>query len=324
MSFLARLIGSPATDNRGSSDKWDAGDDIYPTDVDLGLKIFSNPSNPTVDIVFVHGLTGNCEKTWTHQNGTLWPRDLLGPDFPTARILTFGYDADVVKIWGPASSNQICDNGKTLAFALLDCRVDCPTRPIIFAAHSLGGIVCESALLLSEKRGTLRSVFTSTYGVIFMGTPHHGSSLARWGHTVARYMGTFRSTNADLVGSLRLGNSELGQIAEDFQHLIRREDVRMMVFCFYETLPIHGVGKIVEQFSAVLSAYDNLPLDADHRSMTKFTGSNAALKQEGLDRSNRYMSRPQEPRGGIVFSGSITGRNVVTGLTGENINLAFK
>jgi hypothetical protein len=155
-----------------------------------------------------------------------------GPDFPTARILTFGYDADVVKIWGPASSNQILDNGKTLAFALLDCRVDSPTRPIIFAAHSLGGIVCESALLLSEKRVTLQSVFASTYGVIFMGTPHHGSSLARWGHTVARYMGTFRSTNADLVGSLRLGNSELGQIAEDFQHLIRREDVGMMVFCF--------------------------------------------------------------------------------------------
>jgi hypothetical protein len=112
-------------------------------------------------------------------------------------------------------------------------------------------------------------------------------------------------------------------------------------------LPIHGVGKIVEQFSAVLSAYDNLPLDADHRSMTKFTGrtdpgyrkvhgllrrwlrdcasgSNAALKQEGLDMSNRYISKTREPRGGTVFSGSITGRNVVTGLRGENINLTFR
>ncbi|KLJ05394.1 hypothetical protein EMPG_11111 [Blastomyces silverae] len=279
----------------------------------------------------------------------MWPRDLLAPDFHTARILTFGYDADVMKVWEPTSSNQILDNGKALAFAVLAHRQDdAATRPIIFVAHSLGGIVCESALLLCEKRGTLRSVFTSTIGVIFMGTPHHGSSLAGWGHNFARYLGAFRRTNAELVGSLRLGNSELGQIAEDFQHLIRREDVRVRVrvFCFYETLPMHAVGMVVERFSAVLSAYDNLPLDADHRNMTKFDstanpgyrkvhglltrwladcepGSNAALNNpESPDRSKKDTCRAQEPRGGIVFNGNITGHNVVTGLSGD-INLTF-
>lgn len=47
-------------------------------------------------IVFVHGLTGDREKTWTFA-GTVdpWPKILLSDDIPRSRILTFGSDADV-------------------------------------------------------------------------------------------------------------------------------------------------------------------------------------------------------------------------------------
>ena len=45
-------------------------------------------------IVAIHGLNGHREGTWTADNGTLWLRDLLPLDLPTARILTYGYDAD--------------------------------------------------------------------------------------------------------------------------------------------------------------------------------------------------------------------------------------
>lgn len=52
------------------------------------------------------------------------------------------------------------------------------SRPILFIAHSLGGIIIKQALLLSkESRATneadLRSIFQSTIGIIF-GTPHQG------------------------------------------------------------------------------------------------------------------------------------------------------
>jgi hypothetical protein len=42
-----------------------------------------------VDIVFVHGLYGGRQKTWTKREWTtLWPRDLLSKDVEIARIMT--------------------------------------------------------------------------------------------------------------------------------------------------------------------------------------------------------------------------------------------
>lgn len=50
-------------------------------------------------VFFIHGLTGNRENTWSYQNGCFWPRQILPVGFPTARIRTLGYDADVARIW---------------------------------------------------------------------------------------------------------------------------------------------------------------------------------------------------------------------------------
>jgi pimeloyl-ACP methyl ester carboxylesterase len=74
-----------------------------------------------------------------------WVRDLLPLDLPNARILTYGFDADVVRAIQRTSSNSIRDHGKSLAndLALDRLRNHASHRPIIFVAHSLGGLVCE-------------------------------------------------------------------------------------------------------------------------------------------------------------------------------------
>lgn len=94
--------------------------------------------------IFIHGLTGNRESTWTDEkSGTFWPLDLLPASLPTARIMTFGYDADIVNAIDVASSNTLRDHGKSLAHALTYERMEAEERPVIFVAHSLGGLVCE-------------------------------------------------------------------------------------------------------------------------------------------------------------------------------------
>jgi hypothetical protein len=49
-----------------------------------------------VDIVAVHGLGGDAYSTWTHDNGTLWLRDSLLMDLPSAQVFTYGYDSTFV------------------------------------------------------------------------------------------------------------------------------------------------------------------------------------------------------------------------------------
>ncbi|KAH3938661.1 hypothetical protein HBH98_243260 [Parastagonospora nodorum] len=59
-----------------------------------GLQVVAEGTNPTVDIVAVHGLNGHREKTWTAGSGVNgvdsinWLRDLLPHDLPNARILS--------------------------------------------------------------------------------------------------------------------------------------------------------------------------------------------------------------------------------------------
>ena len=97
-------------------------------------------------IIFVHGLTGNRETTWTDKaSGVFWPAHLLKNDVPKTRILTFGYDADVVHFWAMASQNRIRNHATNLvnALAQLRERTDTEERPILFVTHSLGGLVFE-------------------------------------------------------------------------------------------------------------------------------------------------------------------------------------
>ena len=84
-----------------------------------------------MDIVFVHGLGGTSHGTWT-KDGVLWPRDLLSKEKFSSRIMTWGYDADVMKFFGsPVSQANIQDHAQSLLWdleheRLEDYQVDSP------------------------------------------------------------------------------------------------------------------------------------------------------------------------------------------------------
>jgi hypothetical protein len=69
-----------------------------------------------------------------------WPADLLPDVCPKARIMTWGYDTRVTKFMTDAvNKNDIFSHSKDLLFALQRERI--LDRPLIFVAHSLGGII---------------------------------------------------------------------------------------------------------------------------------------------------------------------------------------
>ena len=86
----------------------------------LGLTTVHRPSlgeSATANIVFVHGLGGGSEHTWS-KNGVLWPRDLLPeqPPFRETNVHIFGYDSNFKK----SSTLNIHDFSKSLLNNLLN------------------------------------------------------------------------------------------------------------------------------------------------------------------------------------------------------------
>ncbi|KAJ5566730.1 uncharacterized protein N7459_010112 [Penicillium hispanicum] len=240
-----------------------------------GLQVLAEGTNPVIDIVAVHGLNGHRETTWTAgngDNGINWLRGLLPEDLPNARIFSWGYDANTSD--SKVSCQYIHNHAANLVSDL--CRAN--ERPIIFIAHSLGGIVVKSALLHSDSARQLtlehrRSIRISIYGIIFMGTPHQGSPGASFAKILARIASLFVSTSDRLLQDLRQGSSWLqlqlmqyGQISNDFETIYAYEQ--------FTTWIIGREIMIVPRESAVGPEAENaLPvvIHRDHISMVKFS-----------------------------------------------------
>jgi protein SERAC1 len=96
-----------------------------------------------IDIVALHGLNGNWERTWQHTTKSggkvLWLRDFLPKQIPHARIMSLGYNS-VLQF-----SKSVADIGtfaeQLLAALVAKRRGRAARRHIIFVCHSLGGIV---------------------------------------------------------------------------------------------------------------------------------------------------------------------------------------
>lgn len=95
-----------------------------------------------------------------------------------------GYDADVDS-FGSASQSTINQYAGSLLSDISDQReaAECYRAPIIFIAHSLGGIIVKAAMNTSAAtEGTrLKHVAPATSAICFLGTPHRGSTSASLG-----------------------------------------------------------------------------------------------------------------------------------------------
>lgn len=94
----------------------------------------------------------------------------------------------------------------------------------------------------------LHSIVDCTHGILFMGTPHAGSALASWAYMLALTVGAVKQTNTDIVGVLRTDSEVLARIQADFHAMLRTKNRgstdKIRITCFYEELPVPGVGMV--------------------------------------------------------------------------------
>lgn len=249
-----------------------------------GIDVWVPCEDAVIDICFIHGLTGSRDSTWTAKGETEpWPKRFLPTELEElkARILAYGYDAYPVR-WGMASTKRLTEHAESFLGALTAnrARAKASNRPLIIVAHSLGGLVAKEAVILSKNSPEthLKTVFHMTKGIVFMGTPHTGSPIAKWAHLPAEIFGMVKSTNADLLRVLKMDDEMLNSVNTMFGYILRimREDrqespKKIECTCFFETVGYPGaVGVIVPRASATFDFDPAYGIDANHSDMVKF------------------------------------------------------
>jgi len=172
-----------------------------------------------------------------------WPLQLLVPSLihTPANVIVYGYNADVAS-WTKDSSpseNFIYQHAQDLVTSLTTHRRDAGTarNPIIWVCHSLGGILLKRALLYSNDLRDpdleiQRSIYISTYGIIFLGTPHTGSSLAPWARVLQAMSGAlpkkFLDSEPVLLKTLKKDNVVLQEINNHFLDIYQRFKIHMV------------------------------------------------------------------------------------------------
>lgn len=242
----------PSATSKGIKSIWRLS--LYTIDYELSLldrisrEASLTTTNPEacIDIVFIHGLKGHPDQTWRHNKSRIhWPTDFLRKDIPDCRILNFGYDADILAILNSPSLNRLHHHAENLVGDLVRHRERTGTqdRAILFVAHSLGGLVTQAALNMSEHnaKAYLRQIERCTAGIVFLGTPHSGSGMASLSEAIIGFVKVFHSANNDIISVLEPCSEVLEIVQGQFYQLLQKRvtaELKLEVTCFSEELPI--------------------------------------------------------------------------------------
>ncbi|KAI3535789.1 hypothetical protein CSPX01_11127 [Colletotrichum filicis] len=169
---------------------------------------------------------------------------------PNARVLLYKYDSVPVL----ASTKQRLTHEAT---ELLNCieveRDQCAQRPLIFVAHSLGGILVRQALVNAHNNPQYNPIKDYTRGLAFFATPHGGGNetLVSYGAKCARVINFITNSHQnDLMEAVTSGSLYSDMLQENWKHQLNN----YRIYSFYE-----GTGTIVSRDSATL----NMPGDVE-------------------------------------------------------------
>jgi WD40 repeat protein len=230
-----------------------------------------------LDIIFVHGLGGDSQKTWSknHNADLFWPGLWLPlePDIGKAGILSFGYNASF-RAGAPRTASNIADFSKQLLFEMAFAKnkdgedLAIGRVPIIFVVHSMGGLVVKKAYILGQNDEDYQHIVCSISAIVFLATPHRGTNLAE---TLNRVLKVSFQSPRNFLADLNKSSLALEDLNEQFRHIAPK----LSLFSFYETLPT-AIGPkrimVLEKDSSVLGYANEVSraLDADHHDVCKY------------------------------------------------------
>ena len=228
-----------------------------------------------VDIVFVHGLNSDYKRTWCNSDASVfWPKELLPQEFPSARVFCYGYQM-LSHSWEDGNvSNDFSNYLQRFQVSRAEHQI-----PIVFIAHSLGGMILRDALN-RERRDPESRVLEQTRWMCFLGTPCFTSDTD-WLDFGQR----LPLDQADLQDKSLLYLPRMQAINDEFESWLKTSPHRKIeICCFYEVLPIEGNGILAPKEAVRLPGHDYGPILKNHFDFTKVENSIDPLYRTVCDR----------------------------------------
>jgi protein SERAC1 len=213
------------------------------------------------DVVFVHGLRGHFQNTWTNDSGDYW-LNWLAEDFPSLNIYSASYDSSFFASIGKGGGPSLGERASMLMDVVVSRRTS--DRPLIFVCHSLGGLIVKQMLRKSSDSSNVRRkrLCQQANSTIFIATPHQGAKLA---NSMSAVLGLFTSKT---VSELSSGIEPLSDLGSWFSNWAHRKSLK--VESYHEVEKTKGV-LVVDHLTSnpnVLGC-DPVAVQADHVSITK-------------------------------------------------------
>lgn len=230
----------------------------------------SGTSNPERigDVLFIHGLDGDAISTWhpSKRPDAFWP-DWLGSELPQVGVWSLDYDAASIAWKGKAM--PLSDRA-TNVLAAMDVH-DFGNRPMVVIAHSLGGLLCKQILRNAFDFGEekWKKIAENTVGVVFLATPHSGSSIANW----IQYVGGVLRANVT-TKDLLAHDSNLRNLNLWFRNRI--DDLPLKSQVYFEKQMIGGILFVDETTADPgIQGVIPVPIDANHVTICKPDSTNS-------------------------------------------------
>ncbi|OHF02107.1 NACHT and WD domain-containing protein [Colletotrichum orchidophilum] len=236
----------------------------------VGLKVIHRPfGRPIADIIFVHGLGGGSQKSWSkdYNPDFFWPKNFLPlePVIRDARLLTFGYNANFGAREGK-SVMSILDFAKDLLYDMKYAKDE--------GGENLADLGIGEAYLQGQNDPMFEHIIEQISSIVFLSTPHRGTNLAGILNKVLQV--SFGASSRPFITELVAGSSMLEKVNENFRQVARK----LQIVSFYETrpTPVSELNQIMilDKDSSVLGYPGEIskPLDANHSDLCKYDSQN--------------------------------------------------
>lgn len=237
-----------------------------------------------VDIIFIHGLSGDPKETWTSSsaadpNDAYWPV-WVSNDIGTANVYALGYPADAIASWF-VESMSLYERAKAVLEYLAGLGLG--KRPVAIVTHSLGGLLAKQMLRtgLEAEDADWKAIAEAIGLILFLATPHSGSSVASiLNFVLPRLASKYSAT-------LQSGSPQLDELNASYKTAAQKRKIETVAY--YETFKTKGMMVVAkESADPGVSGVNPIPVDADHASICKPSNRQAPVYISALRKLRKF------------------------------------